>query len=86
MAEVARRLTAATDYFVLFSHTEPRDLNGIAERCGQTVARRVAELDRHGRLVWDAVGARELGALEPVAASIAGTDEYDESNDAVKLS
>jgi len=58
MVEVARRLTAATDYFVLFSHTEPRDLDGIAERCGAGVARQVAELPRHGRVVWNAVEGR----------------------------
>jgi hypothetical protein len=58
MVEVARRLTAATDYFVLFSHTEPRDLDGIAERCGAEVARQVAELPRHGRVVWNVVEGR----------------------------
>ena len=58
MVEVARRLTAATDYFVLFSHTEPRDLDGIADRCGAEVARQVAELSRHSYLVWDVIGGR----------------------------
>jgi hypothetical protein len=61
MVEVARRLTAATDYFVLFSHTEPRDLDGIAERCGAEVARQVADLPRHGWLVWDAVEGKTVG-------------------------
>jgi hypothetical protein len=61
MVEVARRLTAATDYFVLFSHTEPRDLDGIAERCGAGVARQVADLPRHGWLVWDAVEGKKVG-------------------------
>ena len=60
MVEVARRLTAATDVFILFAHTEPRDLNGIADRCGSEVARRVAELPRHGYLIWDAVEACEV--------------------------
>jgi len=60
IVEVARRLTAATDYFVLFSHTEPRDLNGIAERCGAEVARQVADLPRHGWLVWDAVEGKTV--------------------------
>jgi hypothetical protein len=61
LAEVARRLTAATDYFVLFRHSEPRDLDGIAERCGTEVAVRVSELSRHGSLVWDVVEGRECG-------------------------
>jgi hypothetical protein len=60
MVEVARRLTAATDYFVLFSHTEPRDLDGIAERCGAEVARQVARLGRHGHVVWDVVSAANV--------------------------
>lgn len=55
LVETARRLTAATDYFIFFSHTEPRDLDGIAERCGSEVARRVAELPRHRFVVWDVV-------------------------------
>lgn len=55
MAEVSRRITSATDIFVLFAHTEPRDLDAIAERCGREVAERVAHLPLHGKLVWDAV-------------------------------
>jgi len=65
MVEVARRLTAATDYFVLFSHTEPRDLDGIAQRCSSQVAGQVARLPQHGWLVWDAVQGKtvELNGL-----------------------
>jgi len=55
MAEVARRLTAATDLFVLFTHSEPRDLDAMAERCGRDVAERVARLPLHGWLAWDVV-------------------------------
>ena len=55
MAEVSRRITSATDRFVLFAHTEPRDLDAIADRCGREVAERVARLPLHGKLVWDAV-------------------------------
>jgi hypothetical protein len=50
MAEVARRLTAATDLFLLFAHSEPRDLDAIAERCGREVAEHVAGLPLHGLL------------------------------------
>lgn len=65
MAEVARRLTAATDYFVLFGHTEPRDLDAIAERCGSDVADKVMGLSLHGYLVWDVINrcARDLEDL-----------------------
>jgi len=56
LAETARRLTAATDYFVLLQHHEPRDLDAIADRCGHEVANRVARLPRHGYLIWSAVG------------------------------
>ncbi len=59
MVETSRRLTSACDWFVLFRHSEPRDLDGIAERCGHQVAGRVAELSLHGYLVWDVVNARE---------------------------
>ncbi|MGH9772883.1 MAG: hypothetical protein ACRD4Q_14500 [Candidatus Acidiferrales bacterium] len=52
-AEVARRLTAATDLFFLFSQTEPRDLDALAERIGSESAREVAGLPRHGFLIWD---------------------------------
>ncbi len=55
MAEVARRLTAATDVFVLFAHTEPRDLDAVADRCGRDAAEQVAELPLHGAIVFDAI-------------------------------
>jgi hypothetical protein len=58
-SECARTLTSLTDEFVLFSQTEPRDLDAIAARCGEDVARRVAELGRHDHITWD-VGARRL--------------------------
>lgn len=58
-SECARTLTSLTDEFVLFSQTEPRDLDAIAARCGEDVARRVAELGRHDYITWD-VGARKL--------------------------
>jgi len=57
LAETARRLTAATDYFIVFQHHEPRDLDAIADRCGREVADRVARLPRHGYLAWSAVEA-----------------------------
>ncbi len=55
MAETSRRITSCTDRFILFAHTEPRDLDAIADRCGRDVAERVAGLPLHGKLVWDAV-------------------------------
>jgi hypothetical protein len=58
MAEIARRLTAATDVFVLFQHTEPRDVEAIADRCGAEIAQQVLELPMHGYLVWDAIARK----------------------------
>ena len=55
MAEMARRLTAATDVLILFQSTEPKDIEGIADRCGNDVAQQVVELPMHGYLIWDAV-------------------------------
>jgi hypothetical protein len=61
MSEIARRLTAATDAFVLFQHTEPIDLDAIAARCGRDVAQRVSALPVHSWLAWDAI-FREVSA------------------------
>ena len=58
IAEVARRLTSATDIFVIFSLTEPRDLQALAERCGPDVADRVQALGLHGRIVYDVLKAK----------------------------
>jgi hypothetical protein len=60
MSEVARRLTAATDVFILFAHTEPRDLDAIADRAGNAIAEKVANLGQHGLLIWDVLTRREL--------------------------
>ncbi|MGB8540260.1 MAG: hypothetical protein WCD49_01360 [Candidatus Acidiferrales bacterium] len=54
-AEVSRTLTAMTDVWILFSQTEPRDLDAIAERCGREIACRVAELGLHDFFVWDVI-------------------------------
>lgn len=59
LSECPRRVTAATDVFVLFSHTEPRDLDAIAERCSPDVAELVSKLGDHEFLVWD-VASRSI--------------------------
>jgi hypothetical protein len=59
LSECPRRVTSATDIFVLFSHTEPRDLDAIAERCSPEVAELVKQLDAHEFLVYD-VASREV--------------------------
>lgn len=59
-AEVARQVTACTDVFVLFSQTEARDLDALAQRCGPEIAVKVARLGLHDYLVWDVVARREL--------------------------
>jgi hypothetical protein len=52
-AEIPRRLTATTDFFVLFGQREPRDLEALAERVGREVAERVERLPLHGRVIFD---------------------------------
>lgn len=58
-SEVSRTLTSATDIWIFFSQTEPRDLDAIAERCGRDVADQVAGLGLHDSFVWDVI-AREI--------------------------
>lgn len=60
-SEASRTLTSLTDEFVLFSQTEPRDLDAIAARCGPQIADEVAHLDRHDFIVWD-VGQRKIAS------------------------
>jgi len=64
MAEVARRLTAATDSFILFRHSEPRDLDAIADRCGRDVAEKISRLGLHDYLVWGVIEGRETDLNE----------------------
>lgn len=59
LSECPRALTSATDMFVLFCHSEPRDLDAIAERCGREIAEKVQGLGDHGFLVWDVLERRE---------------------------
>jgi hypothetical protein len=54
-SEVSRTLTSATDMFIFYSQTEPRDLDAIAERCGREVAARVAGLGLHESFIWDVI-------------------------------
>lgn len=56
--EVSRTLTSLTDEFVLFSQTEPRDLDAIASRCGADVADCVAHLGKHDYIKWDVIERR----------------------------
>lgn len=60
LGECPRLLTGATDIFVLFCHTEPRDLDHIAERTNGEIARKVSGLGMHGFLVWDVIEQKEL--------------------------
>lgn len=64
LAEVPRALTAATDVFVLFCHSEPRDLEAIADRCGGEIARKVQSLGDHGYLIWDVLERREIADVD----------------------
>jgi hypothetical protein len=62
-SECPRRVTAATDVFVFFSQTEPRDLDSIAERCSPEVAEIVSNLDQHDFVVYN-VASRQLVAID----------------------
>lgn len=53
LAEVSKRLTSATDVFILYACKEPRDLEALADRCGSDVAVQVQKLGLHGRVVFD---------------------------------
>ena len=54
-SEVSRALTSATDFWIFYSQTEPRDLDAIAERCGRDIAERVAGLGLHESFCWDVI-------------------------------
>ncbi|MGH9482155.1 MAG: hypothetical protein ACRD1L_08675 [Terriglobales bacterium] len=66
LAEVSRRLTAATDVFVIFGMREPRDLAALEDRCGRDVALQVQRLGQHERLVYDVIKGK---AIVPSRAS-----------------
>jgi hypothetical protein len=53
LSEVPRRLTSATDCFVLFAHHEPRDIDAIRQRCGIEVGDLVPRLGRHNFVRWN---------------------------------
>jgi|HubBroStandDraft_5_1064220.scaffolds.fasta_scaffold09963_8 hypothetical protein len=65
IAECPRRVTAATDVFVLFSQTEPDDIAKISERCSPEVADMVAALEPHEFVVYD-TKAREIVVVDNV--------------------
>jgi hypothetical protein len=58
--EVARALTAATDLFILFHSSEPRDLAAIAERCGNRIAEKVSGLGLHDHTIFDVILRKEI--------------------------
>jgi hypothetical protein len=60
LSECPRRVTAATDVFILFSHTEPRDLDAIAERTQPEVADLVRRLGDHEFVVYDVASRKVL--------------------------
>jgi hypothetical protein len=53
LEETPRALTAATDVFILFAHSEPRSLDAISARCGPEIARKVASFKGHEFLIYD---------------------------------
>lgn len=59
-SEVSRTLTSATDIWIFFSQTEPRDLDAIAERCGRDIADQVAGLGLHESFTWDVIARATL--------------------------
>jgi hypothetical protein len=58
--DISRALTAATDIFVLFHCSEPRDLAAIADRCGRRIAERVASLSLHDCVIFDVIERKEI--------------------------
>lgn len=70
-AEVSRTLTAMTDVFILFSTTEPRDLDAIASRCGSDIANKVAALSLHGFLVYDVISRQGLAPTDETLGLVA---------------
>jgi len=63
-SEVSRTLTSATDIWIFYSQTEPRDLDAIAERCGRDIADQVAGLGLHDSFIWDVI-EREIMPESP---------------------
>jgi hypothetical protein len=57
-SEQPRRLTATTDFFVLFGQREPRDLEALTDRVGRDVAEQVERLPLHGRVIYDVLAGR----------------------------
>lgn len=64
LSECPRRVTSATDVFILFSHTEPRDLDAIAERTSPEVSQVVYALGEHEFVIYD-VATRSLVLADP---------------------
>jgi hypothetical protein len=71
LSETARRLTAATDYFWLFAHAEPRDLDAISDRCGRDMADKVAKLGMHDSLIFGVAERREVSRKELLSSIVA---------------
>lgn len=65
-------LRSQTDLFILFCHTEPRDLEAIEDRCGSEIARKVTTLGEHGFLIYDTVQRKEIstGDCESIIATV----------------
>jgi hypothetical protein len=64
LEECPRLLTSATDVFVIFSHTEPKSLDRISERCGPEVARKVAAFQGHEFLIFDVIAKKEVSTVD----------------------
>jgi hypothetical protein len=64
LGECPRMLTAATDVFILFAHSEPRDLDRIQERCGVEVSRKVASFQDHEFLIFDVATKKEMQVVD----------------------
>jgi hypothetical protein len=64
LGECPRALTAATDVFILFAHSEPRDLERIQERCGPDISRKVASFSGHEFLIYDVASKREVTTVD----------------------
>lgn len=64
LSEVPVTLRSATDFFILFNHSEPLDLSAISERCGSEIANSVSRLGEHDFLVWDVTARKPIAYQE----------------------
>lgn len=51
--DIPTDIRAIGDYWLMFKHTQAHDLKVIEERCGESVSKQVADLDKYQFIQWD---------------------------------